>query len=66
VTGAVGLSRPDPGDFPPPTLETLPRRAQARLLQRSSPLIHEWACWARTIPRTIVTGIGPRVRRAIA
>jgi len=31
-----------------------------------APTIHEWARWAATIPHTIVTGIGPRVRRAIA
>jgi alanine racemase len=31
-----------------------------------TPTIHEWARWAGTIPQTIVTGIGPRVRRTIA
>lgn len=31
-----------------------------------TPTIHEWARWAGTIPHTIVTGIGPRVRRTIA
>lgn len=31
-----------------------------------TPTIHEWARWAETIPHTIVTGIGPRVRRTIA
>lgn len=31
-----------------------------------NPTIHEWARWAGTIPHTIVTGIGPRVRRTIA
>ncbi|MDQ0895968.1 alanine racemase [Agromyces ramosus] len=31
-----------------------------------TPTIHEWARWAGTIPHTIVTGIGARVRRAIA
>jgi alanine racemase len=30
-----------------------------------TPTIHEWARWAGTIPHTIVTGIGPRVRRTI-
>jgi alanine racemase len=30
------------------------------------PTIYEWARWAGTIPQTIVTGIGPRVRRRIA
>lgn len=30
------------------------------------PSIHEWAVWAGTIPHTIVTGIGPRVKRSIA
>ena len=30
------------------------------------PSIHEWAAWADTIPHTIVTGIGPRVKRSIA
>jgi alanine racemase len=31
-----------------------------------TPTIHQWACWAGTIPQAIVTGIGPRVRRRIA
>ncbi|APU15867.1 MULTISPECIES: alanine racemase [Actinoalloteichus] len=31
----------------------------------ATPSIHDWARWARTIPHTIVTGIGPRVRRSI-
>lgn len=31
-----------------------------------TPTIHDWARWAGTIPHTIVTGIGARVRRAIA
>lgn len=31
-----------------------------------TPTIHDWACWAGTIPHTIVTGIGPRVRRTLA
>ncbi|MGH9245506.1 MAG: alanine racemase [Acidimicrobiales bacterium] len=31
-----------------------------------TPTIHEWARWAGTIPHTVVTGIGPRVRRTIA
>jgi alanine racemase len=31
-----------------------------------TPTIHEWARWAGTIPHTIVTGIGRRVRRTIA
>lgn len=31
-----------------------------------APSIHDWARWAGTIPHTIVTGIGPRVRRTIA
>jgi alanine racemase len=31
-----------------------------------TPTIHDWARWAGTIPHTIVTGIGPRVRRTIA
>jgi alanine racemase len=29
----------------------------------ATPTIHDWACWAGTIPHAIVTGIGPRVRR---
>lgn len=29
------------------------------------PSIHEWAAWSDTIPHTIVTGIGPRVKRSI-
>jgi alanine racemase len=32
----------------------------------ATPTIHDWARWAGTIPHTIVTGIGPRVRRSIA
>ena len=31
-----------------------------------TPTIHDWARWSGTIPHTIVTGIGPRVRRTIA
>ncbi|NJD66839.1 MAG: alanine racemase [Chloroflexi bacterium] len=31
-----------------------------------APTIRDWARWAGTIPHTIVTGIGPRVRRTIA
>ncbi len=31
-----------------------------------TPTIHDWARWAGTIPHTIVTGIGPRVKRSIA
>ncbi|MCH1884409.1 alanine racemase [Agrococcus sp. ARC_14] len=31
-----------------------------------APSIHEWADWAGTIPHTVVTGIGPRVRRTTA
>jgi alanine racemase len=31
-----------------------------------TPTIHDWARWAATIPHTIVTGIGPRVKRACA
>ncbi|WEK62851.1 MAG: alanine racemase C-terminal domain-containing protein [Candidatus Microbacterium colombiense] len=30
------------------------------------PTVQEWARWAGTIPHTIVTGIGARVRRSIA
>ncbi|MFI0454052.1 alanine racemase [Actinomadura sp. 6N118] len=32
----------------------------------ATPTIHDWARWAGTIPHTIVTGIGPRVKRSIA
>lgn len=32
----------------------------------AAPTIQEWARWAGTIPHTIVTGIGTRVRRSIA
>jgi alanine racemase len=32
----------------------------------ATPSVHDWARWAGTIPHTIVTGIGPRVRRSIA
>ncbi|WP_217711658.1 alanine racemase [Actinomadura sp. NAK00032] len=32
----------------------------------ASPTIRDWARWAGTIPHTIVTGIGPRVKRSIA
>jgi alanine racemase len=31
-----------------------------------APTIHDWARWAGTIPHTVVTGIGPRVRRTVA
>ena len=31
----------------------------------AAPTIQDWARWAGTIPHTIVTGIGPRVRRSI-
>jgi len=31
-----------------------------------APTIWDWARWARTIPHTIVTGIGPRVKRSTA
>ena len=31
-----------------------------------TPTIRDWAHWAGTIPHTIVTGIGPRVKRTIA
>ncbi|UNK70631.1 alanine racemase [Microbacterium sp. H1-D42] len=31
-----------------------------------APSVQEWAAWAGTIPHTIVTGIGPRVRRSAA
>ncbi|QXE30230.1 alanine racemase [Microbacterium paraoxydans] len=30
------------------------------------PSVQEWARWAGTIPHTIVTGIGPRVKRSVA
>jgi len=30
------------------------------------PSVQDWARWAGTIPHTIVTGIGPRVRRSVA
>ncbi|QXJ26503.1 alanine racemase [Actinomadura graeca] len=32
----------------------------------ATPTVHDWARWAGTIPHTIVTGIGPRVKRSIA
>jgi alanine racemase len=32
----------------------------------ATPTVHDWARWAGTIPHTVVTGIGPRVRRSIA
>ncbi|MEV3926076.1 alanine racemase [Actinomadura coerulea] len=32
----------------------------------ATPTIQDWAGWAGTIPHTIVTGIGPRVKRSIA
>jgi alanine racemase len=32
----------------------------------ATPTIQDWARWAGTIPHTIVTGIGPRVRRTVA
>jgi alanine racemase len=31
-----------------------------------TPTIRDWARWAGTIPHTIVTGIGSRVKRTIA
>ncbi|HEX3589259.1 MAG TPA: alanine racemase [Pseudonocardiaceae bacterium] len=31
-----------------------------------TPTIRDWARWAGTIPHTIVTGIGPRVKRTVA
>ncbi|RKS70884.1 alanine racemase [Actinomadura pelletieri DSM 43383] len=31
----------------------------------ATPTVQDWARWAGTIPHTIVTGIGPRVRRSI-
>ncbi|TYB46770.1 alanine racemase [Actinomadura chibensis] len=30
----------------------------------ATPSVHDWARWAGTIPHTIVTGIGPRVKRS--
>ncbi|WP_292790423.1 MULTISPECIES: alanine racemase [unclassified Microbacterium] len=30
------------------------------------PSVQEWARWAGTIPHTVVTGIGPRVKRSVA
>ncbi|MGW8482407.1 alanine racemase [Microbacterium sp. NPDC055903] len=30
------------------------------------PTLQDWAGWAGTIPHTIITGIGPRVRRSVA
>lgn len=32
----------------------------------SAPSVQEWAAWAGTIPHTIVTGIGTRVRRTVS
>ncbi|SOD97636.1 alanine racemase [Blastococcus haudaquaticus] len=32
----------------------------------AAPTVHDWARWAGTIPHTVVTGIGPRVRRTVA
>ena len=32
----------------------------------ATPTVHDWARWAGTIPHTIVTGLGPRVRRSVA
>jgi alanine racemase len=32
----------------------------------ATPTVGDWARWAGTIPHTIVTGIGPRVKRSIA
>jgi alanine racemase len=32
----------------------------------ATPTIQDWARWAGTIPHTIVTGIGPRVKRSTA
>ena len=33
--------------------------------EAGAPSTQEWAAWAGTIPHTIVTGIGPRVRRSV-
>ena len=49
--------------------EAVPRGALATVFGPPggpAPTIHDWARWAGTIPHTIVTGIGPRVRRTIA
>ena len=49
--------------------ESIPRGTTATVFAPhggAAPTIHDWARWAGTIPHTIVTGIGPRVRRAIA
>lgn len=32
----------------------------------TAPSVQDWAAWANTIPHTIVTGIGPRVRRTLS
>jgi alanine racemase len=47
--------------FPPGTIATVFGPAGGL-----TPTVREWARWAGTIPHTIVTGIGPRVRRTIA
>jgi alanine racemase len=46
--------------------ECFPRGTTATIFGPSgeaAPTIQDWARWAGTIPHTIVTGIGPRVRR---
>ncbi|MEV7610829.1 alanine racemase [Microbacterium sp. NPDC089320] len=47
----------------------VPRGATAVILGPDGgavPSVQEWALWAGSIPHTVVTGIGPRVERAIA
>ncbi len=65
VVGRVSMDQividTGPDSFPRGTRATVigPRGGLA-------PTVQEWARWAGTIPHTIVTGIGPRVRRVIA
>lgn len=65
IVGRVSMDQivVDTGDL------TVPRGATAVVFGPEGgavPSVQEWARWAGSIPHTIVTGIGPRVERAIA
>lgn len=65
VVGRVSMDQividTGPDSFPPGTTATVFGPCEG-----VTPTIHDWARWAGTIPHTIVTGIGPRVRRTMA
>ncbi|MBA8815545.1 alanine racemase [Microbacterium halimionae] len=65
IVGRVSMDQivVDTGDL------TVPRGATAVVFGPEGgavPSVQEWARWAGSIPHTVVTGIGPRVERAIA